>query len=261
MIGDIGRKQGSANARWCELWERCTELVSKEHLDRLTDQTLQSMERVMAGQRCGLAWSGGKDSAVVEWLARKVGIVGGTTSLAHSDLNYPAMERWTLTNIAPDISIHRGSRDLAWLQEHPRYLFPATSKIVRAWFAANQWKAQHDYFKAANLGLIVLGRRTLENSVPEQLRTDRHGITRYSPIREWGHAEVLAFIRHHDLQLPPCYGWPNGWIRGPHPWNTRHDGDTHREIWSTIAGIDPTILQRAASFFPEAGAVLAERAA
>ena len=42
--------------------------------------------------------------------------------------------------------------------------------------------------------------------------TDGKGITRFSPLSDWSHEHILAFIHYHQLPLPPIYGWANGYL-------------------------------------------------
>ena len=108
--------------------------------------------------------------------------------------------------------------------------------------------AQQKYFIERKLDMILLGRRKADGNYVgkgENVYTAK-GVTRYSPISEWGHEMLLAYIAYNDLPLPPIYGWPNGYKCGTHPWPARQHVKDHESGWREISSIDPTLIEEAA---------------
>lgn len=105
-------------------------------------------------------------------------------------------------------------------EQTPRNAVPQDSKTAAQWFSIVQHRAQRLYFKAHKLDSIILGRRRADGNYvgrKSNIYTDVKGITRFSPLSDWSHEHILAFIHYHQLPLPPIYGWANGYLCGTHP--------------------------------------------
>lgn len=76
--------------------------------------------------------------------------------------------------------------------------------------------------------------------------TDGKGVTRYSPLADWKHEHILAYIHYNDIPLPPIYGWKNGYTCGTHPWPARQWTGSIENGWQEIYDIDPSIVTAAA---------------
>lgn len=134
-------------------------------------------------------------------------------------------------------------------------LFPKSSRTASRWFAIVQHRAQAEYYKARGLDMILLGRRRTDGNYCGKggnIYTDRKGITRYSPLADWKHEEVLAYIHYYDVPMPPVYGWPNGYLCGTHPWPARQWTGSEERGWAEVYQIDPDIVTEAARKFPGA---------
>ena len=83
----------------------------------------------------------------------------------------------------------------------------------------------------------------------DNIYTNVQGITRYSPLSDWTHEQILAYIYYHGLELPPIYGWKNGYLCGTHPWPARQWTGTEAEGWAQIYEIDPNIVKEASEYF------------
>ena len=75
------------------------------------------------------------------------------------------------------------------------------------------------------------------------------GITRYSPLAEWRHEDILAYIHYYDVKLPPIYDWEKGYLCGTHPWPARQYMETEQQGWKEVYDIDKTIVENAAQHF------------
>lgn len=103
--------------------------------------------------------------------------------------------------------------------------------------------------------MLLLGRRRADGNYVgrgDNIYTNAQGITRYSPLSGWTHEQILAYIHYHRLELPPIYGWKNGYICGTHPWAARQWTGSVENAWSEIYGIDADIVTDAALHFQSA---------
>ena len=138
-------------------------------------------------------------------------------------------------------------------------LFPQDSAVAGQWFSIVQHRAQRLYCKAHNLDLLLVGRRRADGNYVgrgSNCYTDRHGVTRYSPLAEWGHEHVLAYIHYHKLPLPPIYGWKNGYLCGTHPWPARQWTGSIENGWREVYDIDPSVVTAATEKIESARAFL-----
>ena len=122
-----------------------------------------------------------------------------------------------------------------------------------------QHRAQRIYSKSHDLDLIILGRRRADGTYVgrgSNIYTDGKGVTRFSPLADWTHEQVLAFIHYHQLPVPPIYGWPNGYLCGTHPWPARQWTGSVENGWCEVYGIDPSIVIEAAEKIDSARAFL-----
>ena len=67
---------------------------------------------------------------------------------------------------------------------------------------------------------------------------------------------VLAYIHYHGLELPPIYGWRNGFKCGTHPWPSRMYMESKEQGFKEVYEIDPSIVVQAAELIPSARAFL-----
>ena len=82
--------------------------------------------------------------------------------------------------------------------------------------------------------------------------TDGNGVTRFSPLADWKHDHILAYIHYFNLPLPPIYGWKNGYLCGTHPWPARQWTGSKENGWKEVFDIDPSIVEAAAGIIPGA---------
>jgi hypothetical protein len=103
--------------------------------------------------------------------------------------------------------------------------------------------------------VLLLGRRHAEGNFTgsrgEVIYTTAAGLTKYSPLADWTHEEVLALVHYKHLSLPPNYGWVRGFRVGTGPWAKR-GVVSHDQGWTEIATIDRTIITAAAALIDSA---------
>lgn len=241
----LGRKQNIDNLSWLAAMEHIEEYVTRPELDALVDQTVAEIKETVGEKHAAYAWSAGKDSIVLGSICEEAGI--HESMIAVTNLEYPAFEAWIKANKPNGCEIINTGQDIEWLKKHMDMLFPETSQKAAQWFHIVQHRAQAKYYKAHNLDMILLGRRKADGNFVgrgSNIYTNANeGVTRYSPLSDWPHEAILAYIHYHELDLPPIYGWHNGYLCGTHPWPARQW--TSGNGWEEIAEIDPELAKKA----------------
>lgn len=253
-IKPLGFKQKESNERFKYVWNNITDIVSKQDLDDNIQLTLSNMNNVLSGKKYGLAWSGGKDSVVVEFLLRQLqkdfpSCIGMTKGL-----EYPEFMQFVTMNMPNDLKVYMTKHDIQWLSENLNWLFPDTKQAAK-WFKAVQHSAQNSFFNDKELDILVTGRRTKDyntcgkNGIYKNKTTQ---VVRFSPIFNWTHEMTLACIKYYNLPLAPFYSWPNGWVVGSGNWAARQWCGSIHNGWAQVYQIDKTVVKNAAKHIPSA---------
>jgi 3'-phosphoadenosine 5'-phosphosulfate sulfotransferase (PAPS reductase)/FAD synthetase len=251
----LARKQSASHEDFVEALLKIEDIVPRTVIDAKIERARAEILSRTAGQRVAYAWSGGKDSQALRFVIEPLGIA--ECVLGITDLEYPAFLRW-VTDVMPDgLTILNNGLGLDWLVKNPEMLFPATSVIAARWFRLVQHAAQNKYARG-RFDLLLLGRRRADGNFTgrDGVYTSK-GVTRYSPLRDWTHEDVLAVCHYYALPLPPCYGWPRGFRVGTGPWPARQWCASREQGWREVAVIDRAIVETASAYFPEARSALA----
>lgn len=241
----LGRKQNSSNARWIEALNKIEELVSREELEKAVATAVESIKTMTQGKNVAYAWSGGKDSIVLSGICKAAGIK--ECMFAHTDLEYPAFLDWCLKNKPEHCEVINIGYDLDWLAEHQNMLFPK-GKDLNKWYQIVQRAAFTKYFFDHKLDMIIVGHRKADGNIvgPDGTIRKGSGEIRYSPLADWSHEMILAYIHYNKVELPPIYDWQDGFRCGTHPWPSRMYVDDVETGWKEIYAIDPNIVEQAA---------------
>lgn len=249
----LGKKQRITNEAWIEVLEKIEQLVTKEELDEKVRQTVEEIKAKAEGKNAAFAWSAGKDSLVLEQICYMAGI--NSCVLVISNLEYKAFLEWVEAHKPAELEIINTGQDLEWLAKHQQMLFPQNSQIASQWFHIVQHRGQAKYYKAKDLDVLLLGRRRADGNYVgkgSNIYTDGKGVTRYSPLADWSHEDILAFIHYYEVPVPPIYEWKNGYLCGTHPWAARQWTGSVENGWKEVYEIEPDIVQNAAEVIPSA---------
>lgn len=254
----LGRKQRIENDQWLEAIAHIEELVPYNELQLAAKSAIADIRAVSATQRVAFGWSGGKDSIVLADICRRAGVT--KCMFAHSNLEYPAFLKWCLENKPLGCEVINTGQDLDWLVKHPEMLFPKGKELCR-WYQIVQRKAFTEYFFRNELDMLLVGHRKADGNVVGEGNVIRKnsGEVRYAPIADWTHEMMLAYIHYFNLELPPIYGWKNGYRCGTHPWPSRMHTDSIQQGFDEVYEIDPTIVIQAAQKLESARLYLARR--
>lgn len=253
----LGRKQSIKNDAWLEAMENIESAVSRQELDDLVGATVDDIREKTSGKNSAYAWSAGKDSIVLGKMCEMAGVTSSMIGVCN--LEYPAFMKWVDENKPESCEVINTGQDLEWLSKHPEMLFPQDSAAAARWFSIVQHRAQREYFTAHNLDIIILGRRRADGNYvgrKSNIYTDGKGVTRYSPLADWSHEHILAFIHYNNLPMPPIYGWHNGYLCGTHPWPARQWTGSEENGWKEVYNIDKEIVITAAKLLPGARAYM-----
>ena len=243
----LGKKQNISNEEWIKAMGNIEEYVTREELELVVAITLDEIEKTINNKKVAYAWSGGKDSIVLGHICERAGIEDCVLGICN--LEYPAFLNWVHKNKPKKLEIINTGQDLDWLAKHQEMLFPQDSKKTARWYSIVQHNAQNKYYKKHDLDILILGRRRADGNYVgkgSNIYTDGKGITRYSPLANWKHEFILAYIHYYKLKVPPIYTWPNGYKCGTHPWAARQYTDDVKNGWEEIYTIDKSIVDKAA---------------
>lgn len=176
-------------------------------------------------------------------------------------LEYPEFLRWATDHMPPGLTVVKTPQDMEWLVRNPGMLFPQTAAIAAKWFRIVQNDGQERFYQRHGTDLLLTGRRRKDGNMVgprgQNIYTNGRGVTRYSPMADWSHEEVVGFNFYRDHPCPPTYTWPNGFRVGTGPWAARQYTGSIENGWREVYAIDPQIVRDAAMRFPSAERELA----
>lgn len=250
----LGRKQASEHEDWLATLAHIQRRPDRQRARSLVETAaLAVRQRVRGLDRVAYGWSGGKDSQGLRVVMEAAGV--RQSVLVISGLEYPAFLAWCTDHMPWGLTIElREQLDLRWLAAHPHMLFPGDAQTAARWFQLVQHAGQRAYARRERLDMLILGRRgadgnylgrrTAPGAVPEY--EDRDGFTRFSPIADWSHEDLLHVLATYEVPLPPCYSWPRGFRVGTGAWPARQWTGTHERGWAEVLSIDPSVVEEAA---------------
>jgi 3'-phosphoadenosine 5'-phosphosulfate sulfotransferase (PAPS reductase)/FAD synthetase len=237
------------------VWQNIRSIVPEAYARALVEETARLIGRRLAStgaRRVAFAWSGGKDSLALEVVMQVAGIRPCLMGIC--ELEYPEFLRWVTRHMPDELEVINTGLDLPWLAQNADLLFPQDASTAARWFRLIQHTAQEQYFKTRNLDVLILGRRHADGNFTglDGMYANRQGVVRYSPLRYWTHEDVLAVCAYCNVQMPPGYSWPNGFVVGTGAWPARQWTRTPEQGWREVFQIDPSIVEQAAPYLPSA---------
>ena len=248
----LGRKYTSRNEDWIRAMNHIEELISPEEVEQFASDSLSEMREAVAGKRVAYAYSGGKDSIVLADLCEKLSITQGYFS--YCELDYPEFIRWVKQNKPAGVEMMHTGLGYGWLKRNQDMIF-AEGLLGQRWHLVTQRGSFTRMFFDNHLDLLIVGHRRIDGNFCGRngYIRKKSGETRYSPMRDWPHEALLGYIHYHNLQLPPIYGWKDGFVQGTHAWPEREFCcDDIMRGYREVYEIDPSIVERAAKYLPSA---------
>jgi hypothetical protein len=254
-------KHSLTTADWLNAIAHIEETISLREIEELTQKTQNEISDFTKGKKCGIAWSGGKDSQVIRYLCEPLGITDAV--LCTSDLEYPCFVKWVNEFGPKGLYKWNPGLDLVWLSRHQDvYLFPKGEPQMHEWMVIMNWPGQDVFFREKGLDYILTGRRAKDNNYAGPNRNgtylNRKGIYRYSPIYHWSHEQLLGYMHYNQITLPPVYQYIRGWMVATGPWPKRIVS-TIEQGWSEVYWNDATVVYQAATVIQSARDYLEQR--
>lgn len=248
----LGRKQALTKDKWDAVMRDIEQTIPTNVLEQRISKAVSEIQAASETHKLGIAWSGGKDSIALEWIMAQAGAFPSV--LAVTNLEFTEFTNWVKANAPQNLTIINTGQDLEWLSTRPHMLFPEAEDAGK-WFRLVQHKAQAKYFKDNHLDAICLGRRTQDGNYTggkgKNWYTSK-GITRWSPISDWTHEEVIALMKYAHLELPPIYSHPRGFEVGTGAWAARpgtSPNPNHPNYgWAEIHHIQPDLVHQSADW-------------
>lgn len=253
----ITRKQRTSEKDWLDSISNIEKEVSRAALDELIDKTSETIRKTVKDRSAAFSWSGGKDSIVLAKVCQLAGV--NDCVFVRCNLEYSQFVKWIENNKPTGCEVVNTGQDLVWLSKHQEMLFPQDSKTAGQWFKVVQHKGQELFYRNHNLDVILLGRRRADGNYVgsgSNIYTNAKGITRFSPLANWTHEQILACIHYYNLPLPPIYGWKNGYLCGTHPWPARQWTGNIANGWKEVCDIEPELVIEASKYIESAGEFL-----
>ncbi len=251
------RKQTSRQEDWVAALATIEERVPYAAYAALRDRTIATIKAGAHG-RMAYGWSGGKDAQATRLVAEAAGIT--ECVMVITDLEYPAFLKWATSHMPDGLTVEfLADLNRDWLLAHQdRYLFPQ-GQAGSTWFTFNQVRGLARYYRRERLDGLIVGRRRLDGNFVGRTGSTiqtTDGITKWSPLADWTHDDVLACLHYEGLGLAPCYRWPRGFQVGTGPWPARQYTRSEAHGWEEVHAIDPGIVTAMAPHFPGAAACL-----
>lgn len=247
----IGRKQQTSETDWHVAIAGIESTVYRSAVEARMAATVRSVRETCAGKRVAYGWSGGKDSVLLGEVMRRAGFA--QCCMVICNLEFPEFLRWATDHMPGSLEIVNTGQDLRWLAAHEEWLFPTTAAAAAKWFAAVQHRGQTTYFHKHRLDVLVTGRRRADgNNIRTAVDTNGQGVTRFHPLADWSHEELLAAMHYFGLPFAPCYAWPHGFRQGTGPWPARQWCGGVRGGWREVFAIDADVVHEAATLIPSA---------
>lgn len=252
-----GKKQALEHEDFLAIRRAATRKISRAEIAAKAARAAEDINRFCRHKSVAFAWSGGKDSVALGYVAGLAGV--SECVLGITDLEYSAFLAWVTAHMPDRLEVINVGLDLEWLAANPSMLFPANASIAAHWFAKVQHTAQRKYYRQYHLDVMLVGRRRSDGNFVGRNGENWYsadGITRFSPLADWSHADIFALIDHYGLKLPPFYEWPRGFRCGTHPWPARQWCKHIWQGWHEVYTIEKGIVERAASVIPSAAEYL-----
>lgn len=247
------------NEDFLTLRRDATKIVSRDHVESRISEAVDRINRL--SERYGkpaLAWSGGKDSRVLELIAGRAGITNGVLGI--SRFEFPSFLTWLEKHQPSTIETIRCPLGYDFLRKNPDMIFAADSAIVARWCQLKHISAQYKYAKENHVRLMLLGRRRQDGNYlgnEEGFSFEKDGVIIAAPIGDWSHAEIFATIGYYGISLPPIYDWEAGYLTGAGTWaNFYFKKMGIPDGWAYIYRYEPTVVYEAAAYIPDAYAYL-----
>lgn len=133
------------------------------------------------------------------------------------------------------------------------------TEVCSRWMA-EKWKRQNQDIARHGFDLFIAGRRLKDGNqcgkADDDFTVQKKGYVTFSPLADWSHEELLAYIRYNGIELPPFYNFPRGFMIGSiamGEWTEYACLDkTVAQVWDEIYMIEPSLVIEASKHLTSA---------
>lgn len=247
------QKQGGDNLPWLEAWEEISahpdRLLARSLLD---DAAARTLRRIGEAETVGWSWSAGKDSLGLAAVLEHAGLLDLPGMGRWTALEFPEFLDWSRENAPESVTVEVDEEiNLQWLVGRPTLLFP--ERNVSRWFEFVQKRAQRQFARARGMDLLIGGWRRADGNYLGQAGREfeyvaPQGFTKFSPIAQWSHEDLLHVLAYSGTTMPPIYDYPRGFVLGTGPWPSRQRHPLGLlASWQEIYQVAPQLVLDAAS--------------
>lgn len=246
------------NQRWVDAFEDSVKTHSLNHIERITEDAIKRIRSICPQYHCCSGWVGGKDSIVLHDVLLRSGVV--FSPIIWRGVNeWEMMRKWIEENAPHNIIMCSVDKfTFEFLEKNPEFLF-CQGNTRQKWLQAKFNRYNKDI---VDLGynMFITGRRVIEGNVCGS-KKDGYIVkgkyfTTFNPLAEWTHEEVLAYIRYHNLSLPPIYGLQQGFRCGSvstGEWTEYACFElSEKEVWDEIYAVEPRTVINASKHLTSA---------
>lgn len=250
----LNKKQNiTSNKDWLDAFDKCVSVCSQEHMETLANEAIKTI-RGIAERHSNVCsgWIAGKDSIVLDHLMQRSGVE--YTPIMWRGVNeYPAMVEWIEKNKPKNLIVEVIDKfNLDYIEKHPDFLF-CQGNTRNKWMSA-KWERYKKDIPKHGFDAFIVARRKKDGNVcgskEDNYCRRKETYCEYSPLAEWSHEELLAYIKYNGIELPPFYDWDRGFLLGSvamGEWTERPVMDKNvYEVWDELYEIDKTIVEQAA---------------
>lgn len=254
------------NREWIDAFNGCQSVVSLEHIKHIEAQAIENIRYVATlYKKICSGWIAGKDSIVLNHILIKAGIA--FTPIMWRGVNeWACMKEWISHNKPSNIIFETIDKfDFPFLEKHPDYLFCRGN--TRQLLMSEKWKRQNSDIRKHGFDLFIVGRRIKDGnqcgSKDSGYIVGKRDYDVFAPLAEWTHEEMLAYIKYNNIELPPFYSFPHGFLIGSIAMGEWTEyaalNKTETEVWDEIYSIEPDTVINAAKHLTAAKKYLETR--
>lgn len=233
---------------WVKVYKNISSYISREEVEEKINKTIEKIKEVIKDKNVAYAWSGGKDSLVLQIIMEKMGINKGIAAIS-KELEYPSFLKFFYEHLPVGMEVRDMPVEFEYLRKHPELIFPVGSINSDKWDKMIHLKAQNNYVKENNIDILIMGRRKQDGNFvgKDNIYSRKDGISIYSPLADWKHEDILATLYYYDLKLPEIYFMTDGFNLGTH--NVFARMGNKRECLEEIYKHDKNIWEKLAPHF------------
>ena len=244
----LGRKQSmkpETESLWWDVIDHIEDYVSRAEVDRAADIARARIVEMTNGKKAEYSWSGGKDSLAIAALCQSVGIY--KCQCFFTNLEFPAWEKFLFDNAPAGCEMVNVGFGLDYLVDHPEMIFPRGQLALR-WPQQVQRAQFLRHLLETDIDVLITGHRLIDgnsNCGTNGIRKKSGGKILFTPIFDWPHELLFAFLHYNNIPLPFIYKWDRGFFEGTHLWVERFN-------YQQVYDIDPSVVIQAAAKLPSA---------